>query len=311
MTLVENFEESKELTKQKIQKKTVSLVLGSGGARGMAHIGVIRWLEENDFEIKSISGCSIGALVGGIYGAGKLDQFEEWMVSLTSFDVAMLLDFSWESGGVFKGDKIIDTLAGFLEDIKIEDLPLSYTAVATDLTTEKEVWINSGSLFKAIRASVSLPLFFTPVYKGNAILIDGGILNPLPIAPTFNDNTDLTIAVNLGGIPERVPNVPKTSIYENRRSKESRIDIDAFIKMFTSTDYKQDPKIMSIYEVADKAFDAMQNTISRFKNASYPPNVEIVIARDTCGTLELERSAEMIQLGYRKTYLTSQLFNKA
>ena len=144
------------------KKTTVSLVLGSGGARGLAHIGVIRWLEENNFEIKSISGCSIGSLIGGVYAAGKLDQLEEWMTSLKKTDIASLLDLSWGSGGIFKGDKIINTLVGFLEDIQIENLPLPYTAVAVDIVTEKEVWINSGSLFEAIRASVSLPLFFTP-----------------------------------------------------------------------------------------------------------------------------------------------------
>ena len=180
-------------------KKTVSLVLGSGGARGLAHIGVIKWLEENDYQITSLSGSSIGSLIGGVYAAGKLDQLEQWMISLTRTDIASLLDFTWSSGGLFKGDKIINTLVGFLEDIQIENLSIPYTAVAADIVTEKEVWINSGSLFDAIRASVSLPLFFTPVKSGDAILIDGGVLNPVPIAPTFNDNSDLTIAVNLGG----------------------------------------------------------------------------------------------------------------
>ena len=150
-----------------IAKKTsISLVLGSGGARGLAHIGVIKWLEENNFEIKSISGCSIGSLIGGVYAAGKLDQLEEWMISLTKSDIASLLDFSWGSGGIFKGDKIINTLVGFLDDIQIENLSIPFTAVAADIVTEKEVWINSGSLFEAIRASVSLPLFFTPVKMG-------------------------------------------------------------------------------------------------------------------------------------------------
>ena len=164
--------------KERTEKTTVSLILGSGGARGLTHIGVIKWLEENNFEIKSISGCSIGSLIGGVYAAGKLDQLSEWMVALNKSDIASLLDFSWGSGGLFKGDKIINTLVGFLEDIQIEELSIPFTAVATDIVTEKEVWINTGSLFEAIRASVSLPLFFTPVTHGEAILIDGGVLNP-------------------------------------------------------------------------------------------------------------------------------------
>jgi NTE family protein len=179
--------------------KTVSLVLGSGGARGLAHIGVIRWLEENNYEIKSISGCSIGSLIGGVYAVGKLDQLEDWMRAISKTDVITLLDVSWDKSGLFKGDKIINTLVNLLGDIQIEDLPIPFTAVAADVDTEKEVWINSGRLFDAIRASISLPLFFTPFDYQGTKLIDGGVLNPVPIAPTFKDNTDITIAVNLGG----------------------------------------------------------------------------------------------------------------
>ncbi len=290
------------------QKTTVSLVLGSGGARGLAHIGVIRWLEENNFEIKSISGCSIGALIGGVYAAGKLDQLEEWMISLKKTDIASLLDFSWGSGGIFKGDKIINTLVGFLEDIQIENLPLPFTAVAADIVTEKEVWLNSGSLFEAIRASVSLPLLFTPVKAGASILIDGGVLNPVPIAPTFNDDTDLTIAVNLGGALQKKHTEIKNELEENNAIGKFQYDIKSFIDSFKTKDQEPNVKNWSMYEVADKAFDTMQSTIARLKIASYPPDLEIEIARNACGTLEFERSAEMIKLGYEKAQL-AYVFN--
>ncbi|VAW44281.1 FIG00613342: Bacterial patatin-like phospholipase domain containing protein [hydrothermal vent metagenome] len=159
-------------------KKTVSLVLGSGGARGLAHIGVIRWLEANGFEIKSISGCSMGALVGGVYAAGKLDDFEHWVRAITKMDIVSLIDFSWKKSGLVKGDKIINTLTELVGDVHIEDLSIKYTAVASDIRNEKEVWMNSGRLFDAIRASISLPLFFTPFrYKG-IDLIDGGCFKP-------------------------------------------------------------------------------------------------------------------------------------
>ncbi len=181
--------------------KTVSLVLGSGGARGLAHIGVIHWLEENNFKIESISGCSMGALIGGIYAAGKLDEFEQWVSAITRVDIFTLLDLSWEKNGLVKGDKIINTLVELVGEQLIEDLPISFTATAADIINEKEVWMKSGRLFDAIRASISLPLFFTPFnYKG-VELIDGGVLNPVPIAPTFGDETEMTIAVNLGGVP--------------------------------------------------------------------------------------------------------------
>ncbi|MFT4772007.1 MAG: NTE family protein [Cryomorphaceae bacterium] len=299
--------EKREIMKKEgsSNKTTVSLVLGSGGARGLAHIGVIRWLEEHDYEIKSISGCSIGSLIGGAYAAGKLDQLEEWMVSLHKTDIASLMDFSWTNSGIFKGDKIINTLIGFLEDILIEDLPVTFTAVAADLVTEKEVWINSGSLFDAIRASASLPLFFTPVIHGDALLIDGGVLNPVPIAPTFNDDTDFTVAVNLGG--PLLHEAPDSEISLESEEKKSlgkfQDEIKKFIETFNSSDQKQKEKSWSMYEVADRAFDTMQGTIARIKIASYPPDLEIKIARNACGTLEFDRAAEMIKLGYEKAQL--------
>ncbi len=182
------------------ETKTVSLVLGSGGARGLAHIGIIKWLSENGYEIKSISGSSMGALVGGVYAAGKLDVFEEWVCAITTVNIFTFLDFSLQKGGFFKGDKVIDALKGLVGDTLIESLPLTYTAVATDIKDEREVWIRKGSLFDAIRASISLPLFLTPFELNGVKLIDGGVLNPVPIAPTFMDDTDITIAVNLGAV---------------------------------------------------------------------------------------------------------------
>ena len=296
--------------KQNITTKknmTVSLVLGSGGARGLAHIGVIRWLEEHNFEIKSIAGCSIGSLIGGVYAAGKLDQLEKWMLSINKLDIATLLDLSWGSGGIFKGDKIINTLINLLEDIHIENLSIPFNAVAADIVTEKEVWINSGSLFDAIRASISLPLFFTPVkYKGN-ILIDGGVLNPVPIAPTFNDDTDLTIAVNLGGALLKDNNEAKNEVDENKGGIKFQQGIKKFIQTFDKKDKEPSIKNWGMYDVADKAFDAMQSTIARLKIASYPPDVDIEIARNACGTLEFDRAAEMIKLGYKKAQLAFEL----
>ena len=292
------------------KKTTVSLVLGSGGARGLAHIGVIRWLEEHNFEIKSIAGCSIGSLIGGVYAAGKLDQLEKWMLSINKLDIATLLDLSWGSGGIFKGDKIINTLIDLLEDIQIENLPIPFTAVAVDLLTEKEVWINSGSLFDAIRASTSLPLFFTPVkYKGS-ILIDGGVLNPVPIAPTFNDDTDLTIAVNLGGAPLKDNNEAKNKVDENKDGINFQQSIKKFIQTFDKKDKKAGIKNWGMYEVADKAFDTMQSTIARLKIASYPPDVYIEIARNACGTLEFDRAAEMIKSGYKQAQSAFELTNQ-
>ncbi|WP_394247108.1 patatin-like phospholipase family protein [Vibrio profundi] len=277
--------------------KTISLVLGSGGARGLVHVGIIRWLTEHGYQIKSISGCSIGALIGGVYAAGKLDEFEEWVTSINQTDMAMMLDFSWQSSGMFKGDKIIDTLRELIGDISIEELPIPYTAVAANVADEKEVWLQSGSLFDAIRASISLPLFFTPHVIGGEELIDGGVLNPVPIAPTFGDKTDFTLAVNLGGEPETIkPESTPASL----PIKESNLHekVVHFIDNLGSSVKSKMTFNFAAYDIANQAFDAMQSTIARQKLAAYPADITLEIPRNACGTLEFERSQEMIDRGY-------------
>lgn len=282
------------------KKQTVSLVLGSGGARGLAHIGVIHWLEENNFGISSISGCSMGALIGGIYAAGKLNEFEEWVRAITKVDIATMLDLSWEKSGLFKGDKIINTLVDLVGDLLIEDLPMTYTAIAADVRSEKEIWINSGRLFDAIRASISLPMFFTPFDLNGVNLIDGGVLNPVPIAPTFSDDSDYTIAVNLGGTVEN--KVKKTNNGSGSVSLESTMQgkINQFIDRLKESAVKSSGHDWGVYDIANQAFDAMQSTIARQKLAAYPPDKIIEIARNACGTLEFDRADEMIALGYEK-----------
>ncbi|MEZ8504532.1 patatin-like phospholipase family protein [Vibrio splendidus] len=277
--------------------KTVSLVLVSGGARGLVHVGIIRWLIEHGYQIKSISGCSIGALIGGVYAAGKLDEFEEWVTSIDQSDMAMMLDFSWQSSGIFKGDKIIDTLRGLIGEISIEDLPIPYTAVAANVAEEKEVWLQSGSLFDAIRASISLPLFFTPHVINGEVLIDGGVLNPVPIAPTFSDKTDFTLAVNLGGEPEMLQ---QETIPVSLPTKESNLHekVVHFIDNLGSSVKSKMSFNFAAYDIANQAFDAMQSTIARQKLAAYPADITLEIPRNACGTLEFDRSQEMIDRGY-------------
>jgi NTE family protein len=277
--------------------KSVSLVLGSGGARGLAHIGVIHELERRGLEIASISGCSIGALIGGVYAAGKLDEFETWVRAITKMDMVNLLDLSWARHGLVKGDKIIGTLVELVGDKTIEELPIPYTAVAADIENEKEVWLNSGRLFDAIRASISLPLFFTPVpYKGR-YLIDGGVLNPVPIAPTFNDDTDLTIAVNLGGPASQdvISTNDKKPLPANSTSFRTRVG--RFIRDLQSSDENGKADTLGAYDVADQAFDAMQSTIARQKLAAYPPDMVIEIPRNACGTFDFDHAAQIIELG--------------
>jgi len=289
------------VSKAKNNQKTVSLVLGSGGARGLAHIGIIRYLEEQGYQIKSVSGCSIGALVGGVYVAGKLDEFEHWVKAITTTRMVSMMDIAWSGAGLFKGDKIVDALREMVGEHIIEDLPIPYTAVAADIVGEKEVWLQSGCLFDAIRASISLPLFFTPFDFKGVPLIDGGVLNPVPIAPTFGDHTDLTIAVNLGGANEELGDTPVAIAEPEAEAPFYQEMIDSFIETLGMNGNADEPRgQLGANEIATQAFDAMQGSIARLKLAAYPPDVLIEIPRNLSSLLEFDRAAELIEFGYQR-----------
>ncbi len=285
-----------------VSKKTVSLVLGSGGARGLAHIGVIRWLEAHDFEIVSVSGCSIGTVIGGVYAAGKLDEFEAWMRTVTKLDIVSLMDFNWGKGGLIKGEKVMNRLGHILGDLNIEELAIPYTAVAADISNEKEVWLQKGPLLQAIRASISLPLYLMPIEFNGKTLIDGGVLNPVPIAPTFGDHSDITLAVNLAGeLTHKLDDFKEVQVDISDNESEEETPFHRKVSdYFGSLTAKTSRIDLGMYDIANQAFDAMQSTIARQKLAAYPPDVTVEIARDACGTFEFERTAEMIDLGYER-----------
>lgn len=277
-----------------MEGKSISLVLGSGGARGLAHIGIIKELARAGYKIESIAGCSIGALIGGVYAAGKLSEFEAWVRAIDKTDILSLLDLTWRSDGLVKGDRIIETLVELVGDWKIEDLPIRFTAIAADIDEEREVWISSGSLFDAIRASISLPMFFSPVeYKGS-YLVDGGILNPVPIAPCFNDRTEKIFAVNLGGAVEHGLFIREKSSDDGDKSFTERVH--NFVEKLYRSD-EQEGRSLSMYDVANQAFDTMQGTIARQKLAAYPPDGVIEIPRNSCGILEFHKADSLIDLG--------------
>ena len=266
----------------------------------MAHIGVIHWLEENDYKIRSIAGSSIGALIGGIYAAGKLEEYERWVRAIRKVDIVTLLDLSWGKSGLVKGDKIINTLIDLVGEQLIEDLPIQYTAIATDVKGQREIWIKSGRLFDAIRASISIPLLFTPFKHRGVDLIDGGVLNPVPVAPTIGDDTDMTLAVNLGGPAESSEELNGMSSSAAFHSPLLHEKINHFIGRLQRSVTSSSGRDWGAYDIAIQAFEAMQSAIARQKLASYPPDVVIEIARNACRTFEYDRAAEMIELGYRK-----------
>ncbi len=260
-------------------RKSVALALSCGGARGYAHIGVIEVLEEFGYEIKSIAGSSMGAVIGGIYAADKLEKYTEWVKTLKKLDVWRLLDLSFTKKAVFKGDKVISFLEGLLGDCNIEELEKDFTAVAVDIIHQKEVWFKEGSLFTALRASCAIPGIFTPVYYHNKILADGGILNPLPIAPVLNANVDMIVAVNVNSDVD----------YQNENFKSN----------FTQD---QLPEDLSVIDIMMQSIITMQTKITQFHLATYTPDILIEIPRTSCGLFDFHLANEMIELGKNVTY---------
>jgi len=277
-------------------KKSVSLVLGSGGARGYAHIGIIEILLEQGYEIKSISGTSMGALIGALYACGKLDDYKKWVLTLKFYDVAKLLDFSFGKDGFIQGEKVFRTIEKMIGDIKIEDLPIPFTAVATDLIKQKEVWIQKGSLLDSVRASVAIPTIFTPKKIGNRYLVDGSVLNPIPIAPTISDDTDMTIAVNLNASASKKDEVKVAKC----NSKKEANFYEKFEEKFTNLISKKKEKgfnKLGILGVMIRSVDSMQKIITEYKIAGYSPDIIMNIPCNVCEFYEFDKAKEMIELG--------------
>lgn len=275
---------------------SVSLVLGSGGARGLAHIGVIRWLAENRYDIQAIAGCSIGALVGGLHCAGKLDAYRDWLLAQSPRDLLGLIDLSFQrTGGLIAGARLARILGDLVNDLRIEDLPIRFTAVAANLENGREVWLTQGPLVEAMRASFAIPMVLPPVDHRSGLLVDGGILNPVPIAPTLGDATDLTIAVHVSGEVGRA--APGTSA-----TTQTEADADRGLRRLTGYLRRRGNAAVAVswhmLSVANQAFDAMQSTIARQKLAAYPPDILVELPRNLCAMHEFHRAAELIEAGY-------------
>ncbi|NNM29203.1 MAG: serine protease, partial [Akkermansiaceae bacterium] len=250
----------------------------------------------------SIAGCSMGALVGGIYAAGKLDEYTEWSIALGKFEIFRLLDPAFGAGGLLKGERIINTLRELLGDCQIEELPLKFTAVATDIDSQEEVWIEHGSLFDAIRASIAIPTVFTPFTHDGRRLLDGGLVNPLPVEPVLQDDTDLTIAVSLSGRPEppRVaaedppPEDTSETLSKRERVREFLNEMQERFKRDKPGNEKDSP-----FDLVSSSIETMQNTIAALKLETTPPDVMISVPRNIAMFYEFHRAAELTSLGHR------------
>ncbi|WP_458525443.1 patatin-like phospholipase family protein [Onishia taeanensis] len=311
--------------------KRVALVLGSGGARGYAHIGVIEELEARGYEIVAISGCSMGALVGGVYAAGQLSAYRDWVCQLDYFDVLKLVDVTWSPMGAMRANKVMGKLASLIGDTRIEDLALPVTTVATDLVRQREVWFQSGSLLQAIRASIAVPGIITPVHVGEQVLVDGGLMNPLPIIPTVSAQADLVVAVNATAHSPRPITLeellPEEEVAEERAREEA---LEAEGRGFTrwvagvrgraqrlfntgtgngnasvvdegeetQTVQAESQRAWGKLDMMLASFDITQAALAKYKVAGYPPDVLIEIPKTVCGAYEFHRAEALIKLGH-------------
>lgn len=309
----------------KTESKRAAVVLGAGGARGLAHIGVLQVLDESGFEVSAIAGASMGALVGGIYAAGRLDEYAEWVSALERSDVVKLLDFGFGRPGLFKGERIIAALKELVGEHQVEDLPIPYIAVATDIRSQREAWISHGPLFDAIRASIAIPMVFTPHTLRGRELVDGGLLAPVPIAATRLFDADLVIAVDVNA-HANPPALRKASMdidhpaakEEKDQSQQSengsrsgadsapatdstRAKIDEFFSRLIGRDSKPPPAKAEagLMELMSLSLDTVQARISHMQLALDPPDVLVRVPHRACFFYEFWRAREMIEIGRR------------
>lgn len=278
----------------------LGIALGGGSARGWAHIGVLCALAENGFEPEIICGTSIGALVGGIYAAGKLAELDAWVASLTRRNVFSLLDFTTAGGGALRGRKLMDLYRRHIGDVQIEKLPRRFAAVATDLRTGAEVWLQEGSLFDAIRASISLPGMFTPVYHEGRWLVDGGLVNPVPVSLCRALGAELVVAVDLhGSIVRAHPDeaAPHPAVVRGRRW------LPGFRNRGRAGSPREaalepEPTPPSVASVIATSIDIMQDRLSRSRLAGDPPDLLLTPRVRQIAPLDFLGGQTTIEEGY-------------
>lgn len=293
-------------------KKTVRLVLSSGSARGLAHIGVIEELEQRGYEIVAVSGSSIGAAVGGIYAAGKLPAYKDWALQLSRMDVFNLFDFTFSSHGFLKGERVFEEMHKIIGDSRIEEGRIPFTAVATDVAHNKEIWLQEGSLFEAIRASVSIPTVITPIYSEKHILIDGGVINPVPVEPVLPYQSDLLMVVNCNANIPYHSAITKTPEEQKDESKYlSRLEVfrKKWSKYLPKSDTPANPKTkaekqkaqaqekMGYMSLMNKTLELMGDKLIALTINSHQPDVIVNVSRGVCSMFEFYKAHEIIEAG--------------
>ena len=275
-------------------KKDVALVLSSGGARGLAHIGAIEELEAQGYHITSIAGCSMGALIGGVYAAGKLEEFRAWMKTVDRKKMLELTDFSLSLNHIVKGTRIIEAIMEFVPDVKIENLPIPYCAVATDWKSGREVVMRKGSLFESIRASISLPSFYEPVQRDGMILIDGGVTNPIPLNRVVRHNGDLLVGVDVSGHDYKAQSELQHEIAEKRKHSTS-LSQQILNKLIP------DNIDFNYYTMLSRVSSIMIRQNSLLMAQLTKPDVLVDIQMARYGGFDYDKSEKIIAIGRQKT----------
>ncbi len=271
----------------------IALVLSSGSARGLAHIGVIEELEAQGHRITSVAGCSMGALIGGICAAGKLREYREWMKTIDRHKMRDLIDLSFSINHLVKGERIIEAIMQIVPDIPIEDLPIPYCAVATDWATGREVVFRQGSLFKAIRASISLPSFFSPVRRDDMILIDGGVTNPLPLNRVARREGDWLVGVDVSGQDYEVKNKIQQEAAERKKRQKSlsQIIIDKLTPEHADFNY---------FTLLSRSSSIMIRQNSRLMTELMRPDILVDIEMHNIDSFDYDKSERIIAIGRNK-----------
>ncbi|GHE39992.1 patatin-like phospholipase family protein [Vulcaniibacterium thermophilum] len=282
----------------------VALALGAGGARGLAQIGVIEAVQARGFHIVAVAGSSIGALVGGLFAAGKLEAYRDWLLSKSRADILRMLDPAFGTPALFRGERLMQALRLLAGSPRIEALPIDYTAVAVDLMRQREVWLRDGDLWDAVRASIAIPGVFTPYTLRGRELVDGGILAPLPITATRLSGAHRLIAVDMHGWPAGPPGrLARPSPAELPRAAAALPAslLTRWLRRFggeaAAVDMAGSARAIGFSELMARSLDTMQAQIARVQLALDPPEILIRIPRDACQFYEFWRARELIELG--------------
>ena len=295
-------------------KPRIGLALGSGSARGWAHIGIIRELEAMGIKADVISGCSIGALVGGAYASGHFDALQTWVEKLTWKDIVSFLDMSVMRGGAIRGEKLLDFARQHMQENNIEDLPMPFAAVATDLEHGREVWLKEGSLLEAVRASISLPGLFTPVKRGDRWLVDGGLVDPVPVSLCRAMGADIVIAVNLNAdlVGQRDKKKPAVKASKNtlwdRVPEAWKSELSQRKHVLMQQLLGEQAEAPSMFEVMYGSLNIMQDRITRSRLAGDPADIILEPRLAHIGLMDYDKSEDAIAEGRRSVQrLESQL----